>query len=181
MRLAPSRALRRQRRLQVLPALRHAAARDARGAIGIVEVEYLRLRDRVRGAEAGGMRGIAFHLDRPAGGVANQHAARIATKHAGGREHVAAVRDGIGGGRTGGISSPPGAPSSQPPSPASAMPAAISCSTRRRSRGAASAAASEGNSCAARATKDGVRASSSRLRHCRLSDGISSNPSGCAP
>jgi hypothetical protein len=95
MRLAPPRALRRQRRLEVLPALRHAAARDAGGAIGIVEAEDLRLRDRVRRTEARRMRGIAIHLDRPPRIVAHQHAARVAAQHAGGREHVAAIGDRI--------------------------------------------------------------------------------------
>ena len=96
MRLTPACTLRRQRRLQVLPALRYAAARDARGAIGIIEAQYLCLRDRVRGTEARRMRGIAFHLDRSPGGMTNQHAARITADHAGGREHVAAVRDSVG-------------------------------------------------------------------------------------
>ena len=137
----------------------------------------LGLRERIGRAKAGRMQRIALHLDRPADIVPHQNAGSVAVQHAGGGEQVGAGGHGIGGrphrrdqhaARRAHDRSRPGPPEPSPPPSASAPRGDPAAPQARRP-------AREIPAQRARQTPD-RRASSSRLRHCLLIDGISNNP-----
>ena len=79
VRLAERRALSGQCRQQRGPRLRLAVADQAAAAVRVIEAEDFGLADRAGAAQAGGMRGIALDLDRPAVHVPDQDAVGVAT------------------------------------------------------------------------------------------------------
>ena len=84
-----------QRGLQQLPIGRQTMRRYRGGAIRIVEIQQLRLREHVGGAEARRMLRIALHLDRPAHLMLDDNAGGVAIHDVGGAVKVRQSRNDI--------------------------------------------------------------------------------------
>ena len=124
--LGEPRALRGQDGQHILPIGGQTARRDPPRPIRVVKIEHLRLRERIRGAQARRMLRISLHLDRPPHLMLDHDAGGIAVQHVGSAVEIRQSRNDVRGHPHRRNQIPSGAPASQPPSPPIAKAAAIS-------------------------------------------------------